>query len=139
MFLCYNLLCLCYLFFFFSSRRRHTRCALVTGFRRVLFRSGHDQGSDPRAGARRGCSVRSSRHASRCSRIDERSANKRGITRRSRGAATGRSPRRADRKSVVSGKSVSVRVDHGGRRIIKKKKKANNKDKTELEQNQTET
>src|SRR3546814_15051369 len=28
-----------------------------------------------------------------------------------------------DRKSVVQGKSVSVRVDHGGRRIIKKKKK----------------
>src|SRR3546814_2550906 len=30
--------CMC--FVFFSSRRRHTRCALVTGFRRVLFRSG---------------------------------------------------------------------------------------------------
>src|SRR3546814_16932642 len=30
--------------------------------------------------------------------------------------------RRQDRKSVVSGKSVSVRVDLGGRRIIKKKK-----------------
>src|SRR3546814_19364884 len=29
----------------------------------------------------------------------------------------------ADRKSVVYGKSVSVRVDLGGRRIIKKKKK----------------
>src|SRR3546814_12557772 len=28
-----------------------------------------------------------------------------------------------DRKSVVSGKSVSVRVDIGGRRIIKKQKK----------------
>src|SRR3546814_19538087 len=28
----------------------------------------------------------------------------------------------ADRKSVVWGKSVSVRVDHGGRRIFKKKK-----------------
>src|SRR3546814_20795452 len=28
-----------------------------------------------------------------------------------------------DRKSVVTGKSVSVRVDLGGRRIIKKKKK----------------
>src|SRR3546814_19633294 len=28
-----------------------------------------------------------------------------------------------DRKSAVSGKSVSVRVDLGGRRIIKKKKK----------------
>src|SRR3546814_15210663 len=30
---------------------------------------------------------------------------------------------RKDRKSVVSGKSVSVRVDLGGRRILKKKKK----------------
>src|SRR3546814_2162986 len=29
---------------------------------------------------------------------------------------------RQDRKSVVSGKSVSVRVDIGGRRLIKKKK-----------------
>src|SRR3546814_2282747 len=27
------------MFFFFSSRRRHTRCALVLEFRRVLFRS----------------------------------------------------------------------------------------------------
>src|SRR3546814_15665644 len=31
--------------------------------------------------------------------------------------------RAADRKSVVSGKSVSVRVDLGGRGIIKKKKR----------------
>src|SRR3546814_17749375 len=31
-----------------------------------------------------------------------------------------------DRKSVVSGKSVSVRVDLGGSRIIKKKKKDKN-------------
>src|SRR3546814_19178322 len=31
-----------------------------------------------------------------------------------------------DRKSVVSGKGVSVRVDLGGRRIIKKKKSTNN-------------
>src|SRR3546814_19085643 len=30
---------------------------------------------------------------------------------------------RLDRKSVVEGKSVSVRLDLGGRRIIKKKKK----------------
>src|SRR3546814_8509606 len=36
----------CYLFFFFSSRRRHTRCALVTGVQTVLFRSrpAHDLG-----------------------------------------------------------------------------------------------
>src|SRR3546814_16957171 len=32
-------------------------------------------------------------------------------------------PVQGDRKSVVLGKSVSVRVDLGGRRIIKKKKK----------------
>src|SRR3546814_1391352 len=31
-------ICVCR-FFVFSSRRRHTRCALVTGVRRVLFRS----------------------------------------------------------------------------------------------------
>src|SRR3546814_18915222 len=36
--------------------------------------------------------------------------------------------RATDRKSVVEGKSVSVRVDLGGRRIIKKKK-YNNTDK----------
>src|SRR3546814_20732588 len=33
-----------------------------------------------------------------------------------------------DRKSVVSGKSVSVRVDFGGRRLIKKQKHIHNKD-----------
>src|SRR3546814_14367385 len=33
-----------------------------------------------------------------------------------------RVPRPGDRKSVVEGKSVSVRVDLGGRRIIKKNK-----------------
>src|SRR3546814_20961085 len=32
---------------------------------------------------------------------------------------------RRDRTSVVSGKSVSVSVDHGGRRIIHKKTKSN--------------
>src|SRR3546814_16714708 len=34
-----------------------------------------------------------------------------------------------DRKSVVQGKSVSVRVDLGGRRIIKKKKEVRNSKK----------
>src|SRR3546814_16143918 len=41
-----------------------------------------------------------------------------------------------DRKSVGSGKSVSVRVDLGGRRIIKKKKKTKQTDnKTKLKKN----
>src|SRR3546814_20968404 len=44
--------------------------------------------------------------------------------RRSDRVAGGRSVRLAvDRKSVVSGKSVAVRVDLGGRRIIKKKRR----------------
>src|SRR3546814_19829011 len=51
-------------------------------------------------------------------------------TARSAGGGAGRSSRHrrnlVDRKSVVLGKSVSVRVDLGGRSIIKKKK-GNNK------------
>src|SRR3546814_20820414 len=39
---------------------------------------------------------------------------------------------RSDRKSVVSGKSVSVRVDLGGRRIIKKKNTPNIRAKMNL-------
>src|SRR3546814_17516924 len=35
----------------------------------------------------------------------------------------------SDRKSVVEGKSVSVRVEHGGRRNLKKKKKTNTTEK----------
>src|SRR3546814_17978489 len=38
-------------------------------------------------------------------------------------------PQLIDRKSVVEGQSVSVRVDLGGRRIIKKKKKKQNQKK----------
>src|SRR3546814_18562901 len=39
----------------------------------------------------------------------------------------------ADRKSVVSGKSVSVRVDLGGRRIIKKKQRQQLETNTHIE------
>src|SRR3546814_16213953 len=45
---------------------------------------------------------------------------------RRRGSRGSRARARRDRKSVVEGKSVSVRVDLGGRRIIKKKKNINN-------------
>src|SRR3546814_21155968 len=41
------------------------------------------------------------------------------------GAPGGRGPGDLDRKSVVEGKSVSVRVEIGGRRPIKKKKTKN--------------
>src|SRR3546814_19850387 len=67
-----------------------------------------------RSGCRWGCGTASRRAASN---IGSRSAR---ADRRARRAP---SPR-PDRKSVVEGKSVSVRVDLGGRRIIKKKNKA---------------
>src|SRR3546814_18347963 len=44
-----------------------------------------------------------------------------------RAALVEHAEQQADRKSVVEGKSVSVRVDLGGRRIIKKKKHKNEK------------
>src|SRR3546814_17509210 len=45
-----------------------------------------------------------------------------GLWRRADSPVPGRTDRRGDRKSVVEGKGVSVRVDLGGRLIIKKKK-----------------
>src|SRR3546814_8869838 len=105
----------CLRFFFFSSRRRHTRCALVTGVQTcALPISLIDE-------------VRQ-RIRMNCPRVigleeivigqlpvaielnDEMSVKDKVLQRK-------------DRKSVVSGKSVSVRVDLGGRRIIKTKKK----------------
>src|SRR3546814_13090659 len=100
--------------YFFSSRRRHTRCALVTGVQtcalpicRFSVTSWHlrqprrDRESAPAARGEEG------RH--------ECGGNPQALP-ESKGA------RHPDRKSVVSGKSVSVRVDLGGRRIIKKQK-----------------
>src|SRR3546814_14977836 len=77
--------------FFLSSRRRHTRCALVTGVQT--------------------CALPILKHALAvpCDARQE--------------PPLGPAPVAIqDRKSVVSGKSVSVRVDLGGRRIITKKK-----------------
>src|SRR3546814_17959786 len=90
----------CFVVFFFSSRRRHTRCALVTGVQTCAL---------PIYPLFRGRPPRSQRQRQR----DDRSALQ-----------------QSDRKSVVSGKSVSVRVDLGGRRIIKKKNKRQKKTPT---------
>src|SRR3546814_16556613 len=59
-------------------------------------------------------------------------AGARRIERNGRPDSAGRPPESArigDRKSVVEGKSVSVRVDLGGRRIIKKKNKEKEENK----------
>src|SRR3546814_7865061 len=90
--------------FFFSSRRRHTRCALVTGVQTCalpISSISSSRGSDKlHTALSRNCDVLADHRAFSLSE-------------------TRTSP--PDRKSVVSGKSVSVRVDLGGRRIIKKK------------------
>src|SRR3546814_10927534 len=109
---------------FFSSRRRHTRCALVTGVqtcalpicrildpRHQMLVCGHLAADHPImvvAAAEDDLLVAGVADAitdrGRLAEIEHR-AGDRAIL---------------DRKSVVSGKSVSVRVDLGGRRILKK-------------------
>src|SRR3546814_7165253 len=101
--------------FFFSSRRRHTRCALVTGVQTCalpisLRPSGEQRG--PRPGAR--LAAAAGRPASLL--LEEREVGAGARTDR-----TGPAGFLGDRKSVGSGKSVSVRVGLGGRRIIQKK------------------
>src|SRR3546814_14835731 len=111
--------------FFFSSRRRHTRCALVTGVQTCalpIFAGLNDgwlggvldgfvdeidiaAAADAEQGAR-GTQVVTVQHA-----VIERAAD---TDRREIGF------RGTDRQRVVQGKSVSVRVDLGGRRCIKK-------------------
>src|SRR3546814_15548729 len=110
------------------------RCALVTGVQRVLFRS--QIGRKPPTNS--GCPLQPARDYPGQGRITsegDRVASPNGIgcaygaQGASLSACKGESrlgkrsdalPRnRADRKSVVEGKSVSVRVDLGGRRIIK--------------------
>src|SRR3546814_18343522 len=107
-----------FIWFFFSSRRRHTRCALVTGvqtcalpifepLRAELSRRGwrthapdlpfHGSGF---AGQPPHPELHNQQLADYRRFLEEEIA---------------------DRKSVVSGKSVSVRVDLGGRRIIQTK------------------
>src|SRR3546814_19237487 len=132
--------------FFFSSRRRHTRCALVTGVQTCAL---------PISGCRRPGGGGAE---------DRLPADDQGFRRRRRqghasGAAPGRFPRSAaggaprgqgrvrrracpagalpggaapyrdaeDRQSVVWGKSAYGRVDLGGLRILKKNKKTDTK------------
>src|SRR3546814_5311213 len=101
---------------FFSSRRRHTRCALVTGVQTcalpILRRTRgfvaeayleHPDGEAPEI----------------ASPYDATFALPDPFPESDDGGDD--DPILEDRKSVVSGKSVSVRVDLVGRRIIKKK------------------
>src|SRR3546814_12933062 len=86
-------LCIVVFCLFFSSIRRHTRCALVTGVQTCALPISLLRAGDTTIGGR----------------IPVNPSG--GL------ACFGEA---VDRKSVVKGKSVSVRVDLGGRRIIKK-------------------
>src|SRR3546814_3801928 len=109
------------LFFLLSSRRRHTRCALVTGVQTCALPILHHALDaivesvvyDAKTGRATGVRVidqntkQRSVHEARVIFLN---------------ASTIGTAQILDRKSVVSGKRVSVRVEPGGRRIIKNKK-----------------
>src|SRR3546814_11032636 len=119
--------------FFFSSRRRHTRCALVTGVQtcalpisvaRNLAIETRTDPVPPVIGASAGTTTNGGRPWQWARRVQALGGGVLRIGIAVRGAsgfpATLQIAR--DRKSVVQGKSVSVRVDPGGRRITKKTK-----------------
>src|SRR3546814_16605207 len=97
---------------FYASKRRHTRCALVTGVQTCalpIYRPAVRQVADlqmPLGDSRR----RGDGSANLDLRHGDRSP---------RGEAASVALSSVDRKSVVWGKSGSVRVDLGGLRIIK--------------------
>src|SRR3546814_20071735 len=102
-----------------SSTRRRRRRHRPVG-RRPGGDAVQDRGHGPRLDRRRRGGARGAvlgRSAGPAGRSRARTLNGAGGV-----AGTMAAPQQKDRKSVVEGKSVSVRVDLGGRRIIKKKK-----------------
>src|SRR3546814_20071169 len=112
---------------FFSSRRRHTRCALVTGVQTCALpisrsRTRRGLASDQGGGAR-GARPAPGRRPEELPAPVRRQGPARGVADPA-GTGVGRCQgllRGAERKSVVSGQSGSVRVDLGWRRTIKQK------------------
>src|SRR3546814_19352735 len=109
---------------FFSSRRRHTRCALVTGVQTCALPIYSLRHARPMAiGLNCALGAKELRqHVDVLAQVaDTRvSAHPNAGLPNAFGGYD-----ETDRKSVVSGKRVSVRVDLGGRRILKKKQQNN--------------
>src|SRR3546814_12984888 len=101
--------------FFFTSRRRHTRCALVTGVQTCAL----PICAPARAAAPRRVALGTLRRRGRAHRPHRQGPRARRRLAGTRTTAAG-GRRREDRKSLVQGTSVSVRVDLGGRRLINK-------------------
>src|SRR3546814_1475890 len=126
----------CFLFFFFSSRRRHTRCALVTGVQTCALpisgplHVGHARqaalgDSLCRLFSAQGFDVtREFYYNDAGNQIDNLAIS---VQARAKGIAPDSPDFPPDGRSEERrvGKGVSVRVDLGGRRIIKKKKETN--------------
>src|SRR3546814_11749345 len=109
---------MCVLVFFFSSRRRHTRCALVTGVQTCalpIWKLGPAQPRGTTWNGDGGCVICSQSRQENFSRTVWMTFHWRGTT--SSVSVTSRSEERR------VGKGVSVRVDLGGRRLIKKQQK----------------
>src|SRR3546814_2269381 len=105
--------------FFFSSRRRHTRCALVTGVQTCalpisdLIAYGDGLLVDPAT------QFRPEAQRERRARLREQITD--AIEAQRSQVVDQRRRQTKDRKSVVWGKSVSGRVDLGGSRLIETK------------------
>src|SRR3546814_15164783 len=113
-------------FFFFSSRRRHTRCALVTGVQTCALPILKLESSIVKARPFKIETVIVKKlRAARKPLVEIFPSHLKSCMRRFRlrfgQLVINRLIDRKDRKSVVEGKRVSVRVDLGGGRIIKKK------------------
>src|SRR3546814_11682129 len=102
-----------YVMFFFSSRRRHTRCALVTGVQTCALPI-CNTASVRESSTRHGCATISTLPL--CSRSNKARPTAAASTNRVQNQVLMRSEERRVGKECVS------RVDLGGRRIIKKKK-----------------
>src|SRR3546814_14269758 len=103
--------------FFFSSRRRHTSCALVTGVQTCALPISSDQAAGIAAGASR--LPEFANHDLRYLQLTMKDNMSSGELKIQTAGARIRFDERSEERRV--GKSVSVRVDLGGRRIIKKK------------------
>src|SRR3546814_19014117 len=120
--------------FFFSSRRRHTSCALVTGVQTCALPiscitcprqcdAPHDCSQSPGASSWRDSrSPTAENRPTGQGRPASRAARSPLPPRHADDPLQDGKTAEADRKSDVEGKSVSGRGDLGGRRIIKKKK-----------------
>src|SRR3546814_19139499 len=125
--------------FFFSSRRRHTRCALVTGVQTCALPI-YNEGIHQAIEAKEGVAVKAENQTLATVTLQNYFRLYKKLSGMTGTAETEAAEfmstykigvvqiptNKPDRKNVVEGKSVSVRVDLGGRRIIKTKKKKKN-------------